>query len=146
MSVTLLYLVGTVRRHYNDVIMSIIASRVTGISIVCSTVCSCADQRKHHSSNSMAFARRIQRWAVDSPHKWPLTRKIVPFDDVIITRGQCISIYGAMDLVQYSTVCRWTVWLFFQIRVSHIFGAKLSTSILTCEWQDCTEGYFMEIQ
>ena len=32
-------------RHYNDVIMSAIASQITSVSIVCSTVCSRADQR-----------------------------------------------------------------------------------------------------
>ena len=33
--------------HNHDVIMSAIASQITGISIVCSAVCSGADQRKH---------------------------------------------------------------------------------------------------
>ena len=32
---------------YNDVIMSTMASQITGVSIVCSTVGSGADQRKH---------------------------------------------------------------------------------------------------
>ena len=36
--------------HYNDVIISVMASQITGDSIVCSTVCSGADQRKHQSS------------------------------------------------------------------------------------------------
>ena len=34
--------------HYNDVIMSSMASEITGVAIVCSTVGSGADQRKHH--------------------------------------------------------------------------------------------------
>ena len=38
--------------HYSAVIMSAIASQITGVSIVCSTVCSCAHQRKHQSSMS----------------------------------------------------------------------------------------------
>ena len=42
-----------------------------------------ADQRKHQSSASLAFVRWIHRWAVNSPHKWPVTRKMFPFDDVI---------------------------------------------------------------
>ena len=33
--------------HYSDAIMSVIASQITGVSIVFSTVCSGADQRKH---------------------------------------------------------------------------------------------------
>ena len=35
--------------------MSTTASQITGVSIVYSTVCSGADQRKHHSAASLAF-------------------------------------------------------------------------------------------
>ena len=41
--------------HYNDVIMSAMASQVTGVSSVCSSVCSGADQGKHQSSASLAL-------------------------------------------------------------------------------------------
>ena len=44
-------------KHYSDVIMSTIASQITGVSIVCSSVCSGVDQRKHQSSASLAFVR-----------------------------------------------------------------------------------------
>ena len=70
--------------HYSNVIMGAIASQITGLTIVYSTVYSSADQRKHQSSTSMAFVRGIHRWPVNSPHKWPGTRKIFPFDDVIM--------------------------------------------------------------
>ena len=69
--------------HYGDVIMSAMASRMTGISIVCSTVCLCADQRK--SSKTLAFVRGIHRQPVDSPHKGPVKRKLFPFYDVIMS-------------------------------------------------------------
>ena len=49
--------------HYSDVIMSAMASQVNGVSIVHSTVCSGADQRKYQSSESLAFVRE---WPVDS--------------------------------------------------------------------------------
>ena len=49
-----------------------------------STVYSGADHRKHQSSASLVFVRGIHRWAVNSPHKWPVTRKMFPFDDVIM--------------------------------------------------------------
>ena len=71
--------------HYSDVIMSAIASEITGVSIVRSTVCSGADKRKHQSSASLAFKRGIRRRPVNSSHKGPVTRKMFPFDDVIIT-------------------------------------------------------------
>ena len=70
--------------HYNDVIMGAIASQITSLTIVCSTVYSDADQRKHQSSASLAFVRGIHRGPVNSPHKWPVTRKMFPFDDVIV--------------------------------------------------------------
>ena len=69
--------------HYNDVLMSELASQITSVSIVCSTIHSAADQRKHQSSASLAFVQGIHRWPVNSPHKRPVTRKMFPFDYVI---------------------------------------------------------------
>ena len=70
--------------HYIDVIMGTIASQVTSLTIDYSTVYSGADQRKHKSSASLAFVWGIHRRPVNSPHKWPVTRKMFPFDDVIM--------------------------------------------------------------
>ena len=42
--------------HYGDVIMGMIASQIISLTIVYSTVYSGADQRKHQSSASLAFA------------------------------------------------------------------------------------------
>ena len=70
--------------HYSEVIMSAMASQITGVLIVCLNVCSVADRRKHQSSMSLAFVRGIHRWQVNSPHKGPVTRKMFPFDDVIM--------------------------------------------------------------
>ena len=44
----------------------------------------CADQKKHQSSVSQAFVRGIHWWPVNSPHKGPVTRKMFPFDNVIM--------------------------------------------------------------
>ena len=41
-------------------------------------------QRKHQSSASLAFVWGIHRWPVKSPHKWPVARKMFPFDDVVM--------------------------------------------------------------
>ena len=65
--------------HYNDVIMSAMASQITSLTIVNSMVYSGADQIRHQSSASLAFAS-----PVNSPHKGPVTRKIFIFDDVIM--------------------------------------------------------------
>ena len=39
--------------HYSDVIMSAMASKITGILLIYSSCCSGADQRKHQSSGSL---------------------------------------------------------------------------------------------
>ena len=62
------------------------ASQITVSPIVYLTVYSGTDQSKHQSSASLAFVRGIHRWPVNSPHKWPVTRKMFPFDDVIVIR------------------------------------------------------------
>ena len=61
--------------HYSDVIMSTMTSQITSVSIVYSTVCPGADQRKHQSSVPLAFVWGIHRWPMNSPHKKPVTRK-----------------------------------------------------------------------
>ena len=50
--------------HYSDVIMSAMVSQITGVSIVCSAVCSGVDKKKHQSSASLAFVRGTtgDRW------------------------------------------------------------------------------------
>ena len=41
-------------------------------------------QRKHQSSATLACVWGIHRWSVNSPHKGPVTRKMFPFDGVIM--------------------------------------------------------------
>ena len=65
--------------------MSAMASRLTSLTIVNSTVYSRRRSKKHQSSLSLAFVRGIHRWPVNSPHKGPATRKMFPFDDVIMS-------------------------------------------------------------
>ena len=84
------YIMGDLRLgignyNYDDVIMSTIASQITSLTSVYSTVYSDADQSKHQSSASLAFVWGIHRGPVNSPHKWPVTRKMFSFDDVIMT-------------------------------------------------------------
>ena len=56
------------------------ASQITSLTIVYSIVYSGAHHRKHQSSASLPF----DRWSLNSPYKWPLTRKRFSFDDVIM--------------------------------------------------------------
>ena len=93
--------------------MGAIASQITSLTIVYSTVYSGADQRKHQSSASLAFMWGIHRGPVNSPHKWPVTRKMFPFDDVIM-RFLVLGYYTGYDLhgkymVEYTlTVGLWS--------------------------------------
>ena len=61
-----------------------VSSQITAVSIISSTVCSDADQRKYQISASLAFVRGIHWWLVNSPHNEPVTRKFFPFDDGIM--------------------------------------------------------------
>ena len=47
--------------HYSVVIMGTMASQITSLTIVYSTICSGADQRKHQSPALLAFVRGIHR-------------------------------------------------------------------------------------
>ena len=55
--------------HYTDVIMGTMASQITSLTIVYSTIYSDADQRKHQSSAALAFVRGIHHWPVNSRTK-----------------------------------------------------------------------------
>ena len=78
--------------------MGTIASQITSLTIVYSIVYSDADQRKHQSSASLAFVRGSHRGPVNSPQKWPVTRKMFPFDDVIMSTAN----YGSRLLTLIS--------------------------------------------
>ena len=102
----------SVRHHYGDVIMRRIASPITSLTIVYWTVYSGADKRKYHSLASLAFVRVIHRGPVNSPHKWSVTRKMFPFDVVIMQNDkhshaayweQCVQ-YPHVSATQTGTV------------------------------------------
>ena len=90
--------------------MTTMASQITSLTVVYSFVYSDADQRKHQSSSSLAFVPGIHRGPVNSPHKWPVTRKMFPFDDVImiileqyLLRDKALKISGKSALC--SSIC-----------------------------------------
>ena len=128
--------------HYGDVIMSTMASQITNLTIVYSTVYSGADQRKQQSPASLAFAWGIHRGPVNSPHKWPVTRKMFPFDDVIMAgddhwlrRLSCFMCHSEAQI---------TTWLI----LSNVSGVHVSvvtlrnTSLLICQQPLVPRQYF----
>ena len=98
--------------HYCDVIMGAMSSQITSLTVVYSTVYSDVDQRKHQSSASLAFVRGIHRRPVNSPHKWPVTRKMFPFDNVIMiwTKTSDRLFVFSFDSF-YDLNIRWTYWI-----------------------------------
>ena len=76
--------------------MSAMASGITSVSVVFSSVWSGADQRKHQSSASLAFVSGNHRSAMDYPHKGSVMRKLFPFGDVVIK----------IDLTKVTLRCR----------------------------------------
>ena len=78
--------------HYNDVIMTTMASQITSLTVVYSTVYSDADQRKHQSSASLVFVWGIHR------ERWiPRTKGQL--------RGKCF------HLMPSSCFCDWLAWI-----------------------------------
>ena len=94
--------------HYSDVMMGVMASQITSHTIVYSTVYSSADQRKHQSSAPLAFVWGIHRWSVNSPHKWPVARKMFPFDDVIM-----------VNVLSECPSSRWGPWSVIDLEYQH---------------------------
>ena len=70
--------------HYNGVIMPAIASQITSLTIVYSTVYPRHRSKKISKLRATGLCARNHWWPVNSPHKGPVTRKMFPFDDVIM--------------------------------------------------------------
>ena len=99
--------------HYSDVMMSAVTFQITDVSVVCSTVCSGADQRK------LAFVREIDRWPSDSPHKGPVTRKIFPFGDLIM-KAPVMQSFDDVLVLNLCNVIQTIEWLLKWYALAHI--------------------------
>ena len=65
--------------HYSDISMSAMASQITSILVIYSTICSGAYQGKHQSSLSLGFVRKIHQWLVTSLYIGPVMQKMFPW-------------------------------------------------------------------
>ena len=120
---------GWVSAHYNDIIMSVIASQITSLSIVYSTVYSDADQRKHQSSASLAFVWGIHWWPVNSPHKGPVLRKMFPFDDVIMKIDVTPLLAHCLSCINSWICFEESAYVNVVCKVSAIFQASLESCL-----------------
>ena len=72
--------------HYNDIIMSTMASQITSLTIVYSTVYSGGDQRQNQSCASLAFAPGIHRCPSLSNFKAISWFKLPIFENFVTSR------------------------------------------------------------
>ena len=112
-------------RHYSDVTMGVMVSQITSLAIVYSVVYSGADQRKHQWIHQW-----IHRWPVNSPHKWPVTRKIFPFDDFIMT----ISSLSITRNLYVPAITELVVWRSRQSATSRYRGTSNAQIAQTDQW------------
>ena len=127
--------------------MSAMTSQITGVSIVYSTVCSGADERKYQSSVSLAFVGGIHQWPVNSPQKGKITLKMFPFDDVIML----YSVHSHLCKSTHHCICTWGLqfwrlwsWEFWPCRSwIAMKGRLLSSRALQCSCLGTpgSEGY-----
>ena len=97
--------------------MTTMTSQITSLTVVYSTVYSRPRSKKHQSSASLAFVWGIHRGPVNSPHKWPVTRKMLPFDDVIMTpEGIQNATLAHMRRLLWFALALGQVWTFQNIR------------------------------
>ena len=94
--------------HYRDVIMGAMASQITGVAIVYSTVCSGKKSTKTSKLRVTGLCERNS--PVNSPHKGPVMQKMFPFDDVIMFLGVHITLTrGAYGWAMY-TMSAMSIW------------------------------------
>ena len=95
--------------------MSMMAPQITSLTIVYPNVYSGVDRRKHQSSMSLAFVWGIHRSPVNSPHKWPVTRKMFPFDDVTMLIIAILYPIQCYTGPWYIDICWYTIYWVLKI-------------------------------
>ena len=121
--------------QYCDVIMGMIASQITSLTIVYSTVYSSIDQRKHQSFASLVFEARIHLLPVNSLRKCPVTPQMFPFDDVILILAMCIlpPLVGVIFTI-YEAAWMWTIKRVRVYASNYIMHSTLDTILNVTEF------------
>ena len=113
------------------------ASQITSLTIVYSTVYSGPDQRKHQHDQSSAFLTfvlGIHRRPVNSPHEWPVMRKMFPFYYVIMY--WCL-FQGSGQLTSYNwlIICL-SKWHFKDSAEHHVTWPHASLGFTAKPWRN----------
>ena len=131
------------------------ASQITSLTVVYTTLYSEEDKRKHQSSASLAFVWGIHRWPVNSPHKWSVRWRMLPFDDVIMYVShrrilnslnlECWSVYMRLRyVIQWYTIPWATKTL---VIVRKVFNPNLQISFMCityCIWDNITSFHTLQ--
>ena len=137
---SILWVFANYEEHYSDVIMRATGFQIIGVSMVCSTVSSGADQSKYYSSASLAFMRGIHRWSVNSLHKGQVKGKTFPLDGAImILSGDKIEQSNVISCINVSSVAnvkqlQSTRPTLVQKMVCRLLGAKPSSEPVFAYW------------
>ena len=107
----------TTDTHYSGVIMSMMASQVTGVLFVCATVCSGADQRNHKTP------RHWPLWG-EFPHKGPVMRKMFPVGDAVTSSCMqtVICVNHRIDHTPIVIFNRWHIIINIVSKLSNLFS------------------------
>ena len=133
--------------HYSDVTMGAIASQITSLTTVYSTVYSEQVKEIHQSSASLAFVWGIQREPANS-------RKMFPFDDVIMGhKAGCKADWGIetrrpkmwmplmLSLTALHAIYIWgnTTSILKNIYIYHLISEYCKNYFLcdVCDWSVC---------
>ena len=81
--------------------------------------CPGADQRKQQSSSW-----GIHRWSASSPHKRPVTRKMLPFDDVIVISCIWPSEWNHSIYQIHYTGVTWALWRLESLELYWLFSSS----------------------
>ena len=81
---------------------------------------------------------------VNSPHKGPVTRKMFPFDDVIMLAGKLVDIhsYGAIFATIHTAwlIISWMKYKFMYQQLYHLLCWKMYAKIFATCWQTNTNN------
>ena len=72
--------------HHNGVIMGAIESQIISLTIAYSIIFFRRRSKKTSKLRVTGLCAGNSPGTVNSPHKWPVTRKMFPFDDVIVSQ------------------------------------------------------------
>ena len=117
--------------------MGAIASQITSLTIVVySTVYSDADKKKPSKLRVTGLCVGNSPGPVNSPHKWPVTRKMFPFDDVIMCTDYIVWChYNAVNFLPNSSqqtphsspMCTNDIFHIFYFKISELLPIYLES-------------------